>query len=494
MRQLLVNRSLWLDEALVADSIVRRGFSALATQPLLHDQAAPLLWVWLERAAVDAFGPREWALRLVPVSAGLAVLVLVWRVGRRLLPPGAVPAAVLLAALSPSLLYYSTEVKPYESDAAAVLLVALLALRVRRDCSDRGRLLALTLVGAAAVWLSTVAVLALAGVSVVVVVDRLVRRRWRAGLEAAALLAVWVASFAVEYVLLLAPLRRDPVLVDYWSYAFPLPGEGPGWLSRTAADLAASPLHVSVPALGLAATTLGALLMLRRHASGAIVLLAPVVAAVAAGAWSVYPLAGRLALPLVAPVALSLASLLPGRLGQRRGIAAALALAALAVTNGPAWSEALPLAVTPRYVEELRPVLEELRRERADGEPVLVDLAAISAFDYYARVLAISRDGAMLFVPASSGGRCHDRQALDAGGFPTRRVWLVLSHRLVDAPRLGSREDLLTRISAVTSVARHIVRPGAEAYLFDPSLLTSPKAPAPPNPARCLAVYLGNAG
>ena len=83
----LSNRSLWLDEAYLADSILTYSFKQLLTQPLLYWQAAPVGFLMLQKCAVTLFGTSEYALRIVPLIAGLASLPLFYGVIRRCLGP-----------------------------------------------------------------------------------------------------------------------------------------------------------------------------------------------------------------------------------------------------------------------------------------------------------------------------------------------------------------------------------------------------------------------
>ena len=93
--QYLSDRSLWLDEALLALNIIDRPPSELLG-PLDFNQAAPPAFLLLERWVGEIFGYSELALRAIPLLAGIgSVVVFAW-LARRLLTPVAALLAVLL--------------------------------------------------------------------------------------------------------------------------------------------------------------------------------------------------------------------------------------------------------------------------------------------------------------------------------------------------------------------------------------------------------------
>jgi hypothetical protein len=486
VRQWVVGRSLWLDEALIGESLVSRDYAQLVTEPLLHNQAAPVLWLWLERFCVDVFGTDERSLRLVPLLAGIAVPVLTWLVARRVLPAVVTPVPVALTALSPSLVYYSNELKQYSTDVVVVLVLVLLATTVR------GRPLAalrLSLAGAALLWLSHAAVLCLAGVSLVLVLRPLVVQQWRQAALLTAALLPWLASLGVAYPLVLAELRDNEVLERYWDYTFPSEaGLADWWLGRWQ-DLVRTPLDLEWSDLALVLLAVGAVRLVWVARSRGLLVLAVVAMATVAAAMSAYPFAGRLSLWLVPVAALALAALLPDRMDLRRAPWLLVSVACLALVAAPGALSSVKDVREPRYVEELRPVLEQVAAERQPGDTVLIHIAARGAYDYYERFIPVRRDGVILFIPAPPTG-CDERIALRTGRFATERVWVVFSHELVDVARLGSTADLIARIQTVTSVARLIQASGAQAYLFDPIAGAQAVQPTTPrNPQRCLGVY-----
>src|SRR5262249_36769096 len=146
--------------------------------PLDYQQGAPYGFLIVERIALLAFGPGEWALRLLPFVASLAVLVLVCQVSRAHLGGVESVVAVGAAALMPALIYYSAEAKQYALDLAVSLaLVSLAASALRRGLTIR-RAVTLAIAGAGAVWFSHPAPFVLAGVGTTLFCHEVSQRRW----------------------------------------------------------------------------------------------------------------------------------------------------------------------------------------------------------------------------------------------------------------------------------------------------------------------------
>ncbi len=288
------------------------------------------------------------------------------------------------------------------------------------------------------------------------------------------------------------------MLKVFWGYSFPRSaGDLPAWAVRRAVDLVDRPLEWELAPLALALLALGAARLLHDRRTAAALALAPVPLAVVAAAISAYPFADRLALWTVPLAAVLLARVLPDRLlalpawrllpTPARALPLVMGLVLVTAVAGPAVVRTLPDTVRVQHVEELKPVLQELRDRRRPDDLVLVDIAAKGAFDYYAPRLGIPRDGVVLFRDSSEDPRCDDGPALAAAQVARRRVWLVFSHLLSDQDRLGGPADVLSRAGVVTLAADRISRPGAYAVLLDP-LAGSPLPRRTPTPDRCLVV------
>src|SRR5689334_12552637 len=117
------NPPLWQDEAALVLNVIRLDFTGYFG-PLLHHQAAPPLFLAMERIARLTLGDSEAALRLPVLLLGCVSLVLFAVLARRVLEPIPAAVAVGLFAVSDRLVWHATEVKPYAVDALVAVLVA----------------------------------------------------------------------------------------------------------------------------------------------------------------------------------------------------------------------------------------------------------------------------------------------------------------------------------------------------------------------------------
>lgn len=119
---------LWGDEAFVAANFIDRSWLDLL-RPLDYHQVCPLGFLWLELAAVRALGFNEYALRIVPLVAGIAALLAFVRVSHLALRGWAWAWAVGILAVGYYPVRHAAEVKPYSLDLLAAVLLLWPALR-----------------------------------------------------------------------------------------------------------------------------------------------------------------------------------------------------------------------------------------------------------------------------------------------------------------------------------------------------------------------------
>ena len=124
--------ALWLDEAKLNINILGRDFFQLV-KALDFEQVAAPTYLWLVKIATWVGGSGERPLRVVSLLSGIALLVLVARWTRALLPATAACWAVAMCALSPLLTHHCISAKHYELEAMASVWVALELTRIIRS-------------------------------------------------------------------------------------------------------------------------------------------------------------------------------------------------------------------------------------------------------------------------------------------------------------------------------------------------------------------------
>jgi 4-amino-4-deoxy-L-arabinose transferase-like glycosyltransferase len=213
-----INRSLWLDEAMLALNIMHKDFPELA-RPLDYNQAAPVLFLFLEKVSVVVFGTSEMALRLVSLLAGIISIYLVYRLTKNI--TGNVSAALIamfLFATSELLIDYSAEVKQYQTDVFAALLILTVTFDGKAGSIDRRKFLIMALAGAAGIFLSHIAVFVLFEVSLYLVY------KYRASIlkekNLRAVLAAWLAAFILYYGFFIFNHPAKTNMVSYWQDDF----------------------------------------------------------------------------------------------------------------------------------------------------------------------------------------------------------------------------------------------------------------------------------
>jgi len=415
--------SLWLDEARLALNLGSRSFAGLL-RPLDYDQAAPPLFLWAEKLAMLAGGANEYALRALPLLAGLLVPVLTYLLARRLAGIRVATVAAVLTAISPALVYYSVQLKPYASD-AVISLALLISFVLESDRRGRGWAPGpwTTVLGALAVWASTTAPFVLAAIALAWVAAR--RGSWRALVVA---LGCWAVSFGVAYRWVYRPVAENPYLHWFWGERMLSPWI-PGFLGR-AYDGVCDVVFTSfvaevfeVGSSGLAAgcilavtVIIGALMALgfarikRSRVEVFILLAIPALAAVGASLVGAYPIAGRLMLfsvpLLVIAVAAGVAQLIAGP-GRAAKVAVAVLLGPIVLAGQ---LRNVVRADDPSREGHLRPAVELLERALRPGEPVYVAAGALPAWTFYTtdwarpdtvRLARMAREG-------SSGGRAFE--------------------------------------------------------------------------------------
>jgi hypothetical protein len=302
----LRNPSVWHDEAALLVNITGKSFSTLLG-PLDFAEAAPPLFMWLERAIALGIGPGTLAVRFPALVAGCAALLVLVPVARRTLPPFAVPLTLTILGFSAKLLAHSVEAKPYAIDVLCSAASLWLFLR-SRDWAPVKRLLTFSVVAPCLLWLSYPAAFVMGGTILALVADLRPDADHRVALAAGLLVATAGGAFGL---LMNGPVHAQRVLplLQVWRDALPDYARWwtmPEWLIRQTlgvADYGFRPLG----GLLLVAAAVGVPALWRRDRALTIAIAAPWALAIAAALIGGYPYSGSRVLVFTLP-ALALCS------------------------------------------------------------------------------------------------------------------------------------------------------------------------------------------
>jgi len=301
----LTRADFWADEAAIAYNICTRSFGQLS-RPMILDQVAGCGFLAAVKLVTEALGHDERVFRLAPLLAGCAVLPLFFVAACRFASRALALIGLMLLAASPSLVHYSSELKPYGTDAAMTAAMMLLFFTVVRG---RGRLplILLVVLGIAAPWFSLPVVFVLCGFGLTCLIAALKERdrRWTTIWIWLGLL--WCVSFLIEYALTLRSSTQSRYLLTYWSDAFaPFPPKSPAdlrWFIGKPAYMFVELFGTGYRYLAVALFALGAWVTWRKDKLRLCMLISPLPLVLICSALHKYPFSGRLLLfltPLLA--------------------------------------------------------------------------------------------------------------------------------------------------------------------------------------------------
>lgn len=176
LNQYAANRSLWLDEAMLALNIVNRSFGNLLG-PLDYSQGAPIGFLLAQKTMVTAFGGEDFVLRIFPVMASLAALYLMYRVSFRYVGSIGGLIALGLFSLSGPMIYYASENKQYSTDVFFTLLLLFLAGKCLEKDAGRIDYMFLCAFGTVSIFFSHPALFILSGVGIGLIVNDFVAKK-----------------------------------------------------------------------------------------------------------------------------------------------------------------------------------------------------------------------------------------------------------------------------------------------------------------------------
>jgi hypothetical protein len=480
LRQYLLNRSFWADEASLAVNLVDRNFAEL-TGLLDYHQAAPVGFLFIEKLFVLVLGNHDYIMRLFPLFAGILGTYLIYKIARASFGTFGL-FAVSMFSISWWLVHYSSELKQYGSDVTVALLLVYLAINCLRENAQAKDFLLLGLVGTVVIWISHPSVFIMVGIGLALALEKITRKAYAPWTWIFAIGLGWLASFGLEYLLSLRHIVADEYLIDYWRRAYvPLPPwSDRGWFRDTYYSFLFFAFHRAddlMALVTLALTSIGAITLLTRERKIALLVISPFVVAVIASALHRYPLKDRFMLFLVPFALLLMAEGLRGiywlAAKWKPGFAAAfsgvLALAVVWQIAPVTYEKAVSGAR-----EDIRPVMEYIADNRLPGDILYVFPRTDPVFHYYAPFYGLDTGNVLIGVDKPGKRAMLENFTGDVISLVgNQRVWFLFSEIIdcVDCEGEGTQAFYLEHIEQYGVIIDSFDGSGANAYLYDLSTL-----------------------
>ncbi len=241
------NPSLWNDEASLANNLIKYGFPKIAVTPLDDAQAAPPGYLLMEKLFGHWGNYSEHSLRILALLCGVAALLLFADLTRRVLRGTGRLLAVAAFSLSGPLIYHSAEVKQYQMEVLATVVLLGLAVRFRETLTARQALVA-GVVGMVCVGCSNSTIFVVSGAFGLMAARFFLQKQYRLVAHTGVVLGLAGSAFLAYYFFI---LRHNPNVEELkagWATHFaPLPVSAAGvlWYVATAFFAMVNPFGLS---------------------------------------------------------------------------------------------------------------------------------------------------------------------------------------------------------------------------------------------------------
>ncbi|PIU41754.1 MAG: hypothetical protein COS99_03800 [Candidatus Omnitrophica bacterium CG07_land_8_20_14_0_80_42_15] len=479
LRQYLFDRSLWFDELILVNYVIKNSFFEFF-KPQVNTPTAPLGFLLLQKIVTQVFGSSDYALRIIPLLTGIGSIFVFYKIAKYYVGKIAAPIALALFVVSDRLIYYSSEAKQYSSDVLITLILYLSAIRFQKRYQKVSNVFLFALAGALSVWLSHSAVFILASIGIFLFVSSIYEKNMQKFVKIMIISLFWLVSFTAFYFVSAKSLAGSKDLLGYWDYAF-MPGFDLSfinieWLKKAFVGmfrdpLVLFPLWFSIPAFfaGLGA-------VLYRSRNNFFILVMPIFFVLIASSFHKYPFIERLLLFIV-PVFLLFITAAIWQIGFRiHKNMKILGVLLLGIILFNPLKIAGTHVLHPRTREEMKSVLQYIKDNKKEGDKIYVYHGARDAFDYYAPKYGLDEENSIYGVSSRENW---DKYAEDLNRLKgQKRVWVVFSHVcfwvrgdeqqffISYLDRIGSRMFSLS-IPETIMKERIIKFPGAVVYLYD---------------------------
>jgi len=211
----LGDRSLWLDEAWLANAVSEDSLRGV----IASLKCAPPLFAIVVHYIIDWLGNNEFTLRLLPCLFNISSIILVYFLARKLSNAKAALCALIPFAFAPRLIYYAKEFKQYSGDMFFAILLVFLVEKIIHKHSFKNWTL-FVLVASIGLWFSHPMTFVVAGLALVLLYH-ILRSRDRSVLRQWFVAHVFIGTAWLSLFFLILQHQITDSLVTFWQAYFP---------------------------------------------------------------------------------------------------------------------------------------------------------------------------------------------------------------------------------------------------------------------------------
>jgi len=459
-------RSFWLDEAIFANILVKTNIKQIFDINLYSKGApfTPPIFTIILHFISRIVEPNEFNLRILPAFSGILCLPLIYILTKRFFDKHTASIALFLCSFNSYFIFFSRELKQYTTEALFTLLAIYVAEKAM-ETNNKRTLVFFIIFCIISFGFSHSFIFILPVISIFVYLKLIEKRSHYSSLALLNLIFGFI-SFSLYYLLFIRNYISD-ILIEYWAESYVDYSSISNFIMWhfSKAYLLLS-YYCSFPkALGifheiwiiiiLSILFLGIVTCYQQRSRFFIYLIGPLCLAYLAAWLQKYPLSPRTYLFILPLLLIALA------VGLRR---IQLILKEVRVTplliSLLSFFLACIYVFKPLYkyvifydkeymrVEQLRPVLEQVKNQISENDFVNIHPRASIAYEFYENILN----------KKVIHGHINDLSFYDGN----KRVWIIFTH--LNEPQ---RKEYIKGISNERELLLTIFEPGASAYLFD---------------------------
>lgn len=457
----LGSRSLWLDEAWVANAIMQSNLAELV-QSAFH---APLFFVLSTRLIISLFANNEFFLRLLPCLFGIGTLFLFYAFIRKQVGKTAALVSLVLLSYSYEAVYYSQELKQYAGAMFFTLLLIYLCERVITH-DKTWDWVCFLLVNIIAIGFDHSLLFITITVFTVILLSFHHKHHWLKILVFGSIVSVFTIFFFIFH---LRHQLEDSLIYaqKYWIEYYPDTdtwSEFFTWLAQSTSEMTDFFSFPYFP-VSLVILLVGLSFFYRQPKKRYFIyIIFPLILALAASFLKRYPYGGSRLMLFVSPLLfISFGKGLDFFISQlrRKKLFVALITLLLFVVVPPV-TTLVKLVSEPIRVEEMKPLMEKLKYGIKPSDKLYVYYGAEEAFKYYYK----TKHSHLIDKSDIIWGETHRDDVIkyrsDLGKIrQNKRTWLVFSHY-----RDEEKNYIIDDLRRHGDVRLRIITPGTRAFLF----------------------------